>query len=90
MFERLKSEQGHVGPTLSSVCAIAAVVVASIGIGVDSKVTEIIGVALFGMAIVGATQVPHLWIRKVWRRIDRITDDTDPDRHTEPGLRIEL
>ena len=90
MFQKLNSERGHVGPTMSAIFGIAAAIIASIGIGFDSKVTEIIGIALFGLAIVGATMVPHLWIQKVWRRLDRITDETDPDRHTEPGVRIEL
>lgn len=34
--------------------------------------------------IVLATQVPHLWMRKVYRRIDRITDSSDPDKYDGP------
>lgn len=90
MLRKLNSEQGHVGPTSASFIAIAAGIVASLGIGFDSKVMEIVGVGLFSGAIVIGLMAPHFWIVKVWRRIDRITDDSDPDRHTGPGLRIEF
>ena len=87
--QNIASERGHVGPTVSGILGIAAAVVASIGIHGGSDTLEIIGVALFGAAIVGATAVPHLWLRKVWRRIDRITDESDPDKHVGRD-RIEL
>jgi hypothetical protein len=89
-LQRLKSEDGHVGPTTASVAAIAAGIVASLGIGFDSKSMEIIGVALFSAAIVVGLAAPHLWIRKVWRRLDRITDDSDPDRDVQSRRRIEF
>jgi hypothetical protein len=83
----LRSEQGHVGSSVGSLVGIAAAVVAAIGISADSDITEIVGVGLFGLAIVLATQVPHLWLKKIYRRIDRITDESDPDRHE--GFRLE-
>jgi hypothetical protein len=83
------SERGHVGPGVASLLGVAGAVVAAIGIHGGSETTEIIGVALFGAAIVVGTQVPHLWLRKTWRRIDRITDETDPDKHVGRD-RIEL
>lgn len=88
MLRRLNSERGHVGPTTASLLAIGATIAAAIGIGIESKTVEIIGVALLGTALVAAMQVPHLWLRKIYRRIDRITDETDPDRHE--GFRYEL
>lgn len=88
MLQKLNSERGHVGPTVASLVAIAAGIVGSLGIGFESKAMQIVGVGLFAFAIVAATQVPHLWIRKVWRRVDRMTDESDPDRHT--SFRIEL
>jgi hypothetical protein len=86
----LASEHGHVGTTTASIAAIAAGIAASLGIGLDSKALEIVGVGLFSGAIVVGLAAPHLWIRKVWRRLDRITDETDPDRDVSPGLRIEF
>ncbi len=88
MLRNLNSERGHVGPTTASLLAIAAMIVASIGIGVESKIVEIAGVVLFGLTLLAALQVPHWWLRKIYRRIDRITDETDPDRHEE--FRFEL
>ena len=84
----LGGEQGHIGPTVAGLTGIAAGVVAAIGIGIDSKLMEIVGVGLFSLAIFGATAVPHLWLSKIYRRIDRITDESDPDRHEE--FRFEL
>ena len=83
------SESGHVGPSVASILGIAAAIVTGIGISGDSDITQIVGVALFGAAIVLATQVPHLWMRRVYRRIDRITDSSDPDKYDGPR-RIEL
>ncbi|HYM16812.1 MAG TPA: hypothetical protein VEZ14_14765 [Dehalococcoidia bacterium] len=82
------SERGHVGSTTATLLAIAATVVLAVGLGKDSHAVEITGVILFGAAFVLATQVPHLWLRKMYRRLDRITDESDPDRHA--GFRIEL
>lgn len=88
MRTRLRSDQGHVGPSTASLAGVAAAIVTAVGLGMESKVTEIIGVALFGLAIVLATQAPHLWLRKIYRRIDRITDESDSDRHE--GFRLEI
>ena len=84
----LNSERGHVGPTTASLVAIAATIVTAIGIGTDSDVVEIVGVGLFGLCLVAAFQIPHWWLRKIYRRIDRITDESDPDRREE--FRFEL
>jgi hypothetical protein len=62
--------------------------VTAIGIGRDSHLVEITGVVLFGLTMAAAIQAPHLWLRKVYRRLDRITDEKDPDRHE--GFRVEL
>lgn len=43
------SERGHVGPTLASIIAIAAAIVAGVGIGNDSDTILIIGVVLFAI-----------------------------------------
>ena len=88
MLRTLGSERGHVGPTTASLIAIGATVVTAIGISSRSHAAEIIGVALFGVALVVAFQIPHWWLRKIYRRIDRITDESDPDRHE--GFRYEL
>lgn len=90
MRGRLTSEQGHVGPTLAAAVAIVAGIVASLGIGLDVKALAIVGVGLLSAALVLSTVPPHLWIRKVWRRIDRITDETDPDRDASGRIRIEF
>ena len=84
-----RSERGHVGPGVAAALAVAAAVVAALGIHGGSDTLGIIGVALFGAAIVVGTQVPHLWLRKLYRRIDRITDESDPDKHVGRP-RIEL
>ena len=86
---KLNSERGHVGPSLAGMLGIAGAIIAAIGIHGGSDTLEIVGVALFGGAIVLATVVPHLWLRKIWRRIDRMAPDDDPDKHVG-GNRIEL
>ena len=83
------SESGHFGAGGASTLGIAAAIVTGIGISGDSDITQIVGVALFGAAIVLATQMPHLWMRRVYRRIDRITDSSDPDKY-DGSQRIEL
>jgi hypothetical protein len=88
MVKALHSERGHVGSTVASLVAIAATIVTAIDIGASSHVVQIVGVSLLGLTIVMALQVPHWWLRKLYRRIDRITDETDPDRHEE--FRFEL
>jgi len=84
-----RPERGHVGTTLAAALGIAGAACAAIGIHGGSETTEIVGVALFGAAIVLGTAVPHLWLRKIYRRIDRITDESDPDKHVGRS-RIEL
>lgn len=90
MRHALNSEQGHVGSTVAGLFAIVAGIVASLGIGLESKVVEIVGVCLFAFALVLGTQAVHLWHRKVARRLDRMTDENDPDRDVRPRLRIEF
>ncbi|MBF6600001.1 MAG: hypothetical protein IVW36_05790 [Dehalococcoidia bacterium] len=85
---RFVSERGHAGSTLSGLAAVIATIVTAVAIGGGWTALEIAGVILFGLALLGATQVPHLWLRKVYRRLDRITDESDPDRHEE--FRIEV
>jgi hypothetical protein len=84
------SERGHVGTTFGSLIGIAAAVVVSLGIAFDWQVAEIVGVMLFAGAFVVATQSGHLASGKVSRRLDRLTDDSDPDRDVTPGIRIEF
>ena len=79
----LNSERGHVGSTVASLVAIAATVVTAIGIGVSSHVAQIVGVSLFGLTLLMALQVPHWWQRKIYRRIDRIADASDPERRED-------
>ena len=88
MLRVLSSQRGHVGPTTASLVAVGAAIVTAIGVTSESHVVEVFGIALFGLGLVAAFQIPHWWLRKIYRRIDRITDDTDPDRHEE--FRFEL
>lgn len=90
MLKSLNSERGHVGSTVGSLIAVAAAIVGSLGIGFDSKVMGIVGVSLFAAAFVIGSQATHLWIGKAFRRLDRLTDDSDPDRDVTPGIRIEF
>jgi hypothetical protein len=84
-----RSERAHVGPGVAAALGVAAAIVAALGIHGGSETMEITGVALFGAAIVVGTQVPHLWLRRLYRRIDRIADESDPDKHVGRD-RIEL
>jgi hypothetical protein len=51
---------------------------------------EIVGVILFAGALVLATQSGHLSVGKASRRLDRLTDESDPDRDVTPGIKIEF
>jgi hypothetical protein len=90
MLKRVNSERGHVGSTFGSLIGIAAGIVVSLGIGFELKAMEIVGVVLFAGALAIATQSGHLSIGKAFRRLDRLTDDSDPDRDVTPGIRIEF
>lgn len=79
----INSERGHVGSTMASLVAIAATVATAIGISAESHVVQIIGVSLFGLTMLMALQVPHWWQRKIYRRIDRIADESDPERRED-------
>jgi hypothetical protein len=90
VLKRGNSERGHIGSTFGSLIGIVAGIVVSLGIGFDLWVMEIVGVILFAGAFVIATQSSHLSTGKASRRLDRLTDDSDPDRDVTPGIRIEF
>ncbi|OGO52407.1 MAG: hypothetical protein A2148_05780 [Chloroflexi bacterium RBG_16_68_14] len=82
-------EEGHVGPGIASLLALAGAILLPIGLSGDSDGLSIAGAALLGLGVIVGANAPHLWARRIYRRLDRMAPD-DPDAHTGSGLRIEF
>ncbi len=75
MLEKLKSERGHVGSGLPVLLALAALVMLPLGLASGNDGLAAADGALLALAVVIGALAPHLWVRKIWARIDR--DDPD-------------
>ena len=82
-------EDGHIGSGLASLLALAGMVLLSVGLAGDSDPLAITGAVLLGLGIIVAVNAPHIWVGRIYRRLDRVAPD-DPDARTEAGPRIEF
>jgi hypothetical protein len=82
-------EDGHIGSGLASLLALAGMVLLPIGLAGDSDPLAIAGAVLLGLGIIVAVNAPHIWVGRIYRRLDRVAPD-DPDARTETRGRIEF
>ena len=87
MLKRVRSERGHAGVTLGSTVTIVGTVLLAIGLGNDSSTLSMIGAIVLGVGTLVGINAPHIWLRRIYRRLDRVSPG-DPDVRT--GFVIEL
>ncbi len=89
LLEKVHScEEGHMGAALASLLAIAATVVLAIGLTGSSDAVRVAGAVLMGLAVLVSVNAPHEWLKRVYKRLDRISPE-DPDAKLE-GMKIEF
>lgn len=84
-----RGERGHIGVALATLLGVTAAAVLVAGIAADSDAVMIIGAILAGLGIVVTANAPHIWVRRVYRRLDRVSPE-DPDARPDESLRIEF
>lgn len=90
MLTRIHTDEcGHGGAALASLLGIAAAIVLVVAIAAGSDGLAIAGAILVGLGIVIAVQAPHIWLRRLYTRLDRIQPD-DPEVRPHGNLRIEF
>jgi drug/metabolite transporter (DMT)-like permease len=77
MLTRLQSERGHIGVTLGSVLAVVGTILLAIGLGNDNNGMSVAGAIVLGAGSLLGMQAPHIWMRSVYRRLDKV----DPEDH---------
>jgi hypothetical protein len=85
----LASERGHIGNGVASLLGIAGGVLLPIGILADANWLAATGGAILGAGVVVGVNAPHIWVRRVYGRLDRLAPD-DPDARPDTTIRIEL
>ena len=87
MLRRIRSERGHVGVTIASMLAVVGTALLAIGLGQDNHTISVAGAIVMGIGSLVGVNAPHIWLRRVYGRLDRVSPD-DPDART--GFRLEL
>lgn len=81
-------EEGHAGAALASLLAVAGTVVLAIGLTGGTDAVRVAGAVLMGLAVLVSVNAPHEWLKRVYKRLDRISPE-DPDARLE-GMKIEF
>jgi len=85
----LHAERGHIGSGAATLLGLASAIVLALALMGDSDALAIAGAILVGLGIAVAGNAPHVWVRRLYRRLDRIAPD-DPDARPNTRIRIEL
>lgn len=88
-MRRLNGERGHVGVTVGSLLALAGTVVLAIGLGGDNNIASVIGAIALGAGSLLGMNAPHIWMRSVYRRLDKV-DPEDHEAMPEKRIRIQF
>ena len=83
----MTSERGHIGVSVASLLALAGMIVLAIGLGRDSNTVAVVGAVLLGLGSLIGMNAPHIWMRSVYRRLDRVAPN-DPEAST--SFRLEF
>lgn len=86
---RLRSEGGHIGSGVASLLGIAGGALLPAGILADAGWLAAAGGAALGLGVIVGVNAPHIWVRRVYGRLDRMAPD-DPDARPDTTIRIEL
>ena len=89
LLRLLHGEGGHVGAVTASLFAIAGMVLLPIGLVADIDALSIAGAVLLGLGIITAVNAPHIWVGRIYGRLDRVAPD-DPDARTDDSIRLEF
>ena len=85
----LQGERGHVGVSLASLLAIAGTALLAIGLGNGTTELAVCGAIVLGIGSLLGMNAPHIWMRSVYRRLDKVTPD-DPDAHPNERFRLQI
>jgi len=84
---KLQNESGHGGVTLATLLALAGTALLALGLGQDSSGLAVAGAIVLGVGSIVGANAPHIWLRSVYRRLDRVDPD---DRDARSGFRIQF
>ena len=87
MIRRLQSERGHGGVTFGSTIVIIGVVLLAIGLGRDSNSMSVAGAIVLGLGTLLGINAPHIWMRSVYRRLDKVDPD---DREATDKFKVQF
>lgn len=85
----LRSEKGHGGAVVATLLAVAGMVLMPIGLTGDSDWLAIAGALCLGLGVVVAVNAPHIWVVRIYRRLDRMSPD-DPDARSGSQMNLEF
>ena len=85
----MTSERGHIGASVASLLALAGMIVLAIGLGRDSNTVAVVGAVLLGLGSLIGMNAPHIWMRSVYRRLDKL-DPEDPEAMPEKRFRTQF
>ena len=83
----LHSERGHMLFGIASTVSLAGAALLAIGLGTDTTALSVAGAVALGISTVGAVYAPHVWLRNVYRRLDKL-DPEDHEAMPEKRIRI--
>lgn len=83
------SERGHIGVTVATILGLAGTVLLAIGLGNDSTGLAVAGAIVLGVGTIIGANAPHIWMRSVYRRLDRV-DPEDHEAMPEKRFRTQL
>ena len=87
--QELSREEGHGGAALTTLLGVGAGAAIVTAFAADSDIAGIIGGVLVAIAIFFGVQAPHVWLRRVYPRLDKL-DPADPESQPENKRRIEF
>ena len=85
----LRSEQGHIANGLTSILAITGAELLASGLGQDITGLSVAGAIVLGLSSITAVNAPHVWLRSVYRRLDKV-DPEDKESMPDNRRRIQL
>ena len=83
------SERGHIGVTAATVLGLVGTVLLACGLGSDNSALAVAGAIVLGLGAILGANAPHIWLRSVYRRLDRVSPD-DPDARPNTRIRIQF
>lgn len=74
---------------IASTVSLVGGALLAIGLGTDTTALSVAGAIALGISTVGAVHAPHVWLRHVYRRLDKV-DPEDSEAMPKKRFRIQF